>query len=224
MESCRRVLRVSALLFAATLPLGGAPVEFERISLREGLSQSVIESIVQDRKGFLWFGTEDGLNRFDGYGFTIYRYQPGNPRSLSYNEIKALYEDRSGILWVGTFEGGLNRFDPTTATFTAIGTIRRTRPASRRTRSGAFSRTGPGISGSECRVEGWTASTGHRRFAHHRHDPSNPESLAHDDVRALLEDRSGVLWVGTYGGGSTASTARKEPSPGSAPTRPTRAA
>jgi ligand-binding sensor domain-containing protein/serine phosphatase RsbU (regulator of sigma subunit) len=201
-NSARRALRGSALLLAAAWPLGGAPAEFERISLREGLSQSVIEAIVQDRKGFLWFATEDGLNRYDGYGFTVYRYQPGNPRSLSYNEIKALYEDRAGILWVGTFEGGLNRFDPAAATFTRY----RHDPAdpaslaANTVRCVLEDRAGNlwiGTQGGG--LDRLDRATG--RFAHYRHDPANPSSLAHDDVRALLEDRSGVLWVGTYGGG-----------------------
>jgi len=89
-------------------------IDFDRLSIEQGLSQSIIEQMVQDQKGFMWFATEDGLNRFDGYRFTVYKHVPSNPNSLSYNELKALYEDRNGILWVGTFESGLNSFDPST--------------------------------------------------------------------------------------------------------------
>ena len=58
----------------------------------------------------MWFGTWDGLNSYDGYQFTIYKYNPQNPYSLSYNEVQSLYEDSQGILWVGTMDG-LNQFD-----------------------------------------------------------------------------------------------------------------
>ena len=66
-------------------------IDFDRLSLEQGLSQSIIEQMVQDRKGFMWFATEDGLNRFDGYRFTVYKNVPGNPNSLSYNELKAVH-------------------------------------------------------------------------------------------------------------------------------------
>ncbi|HQR45208.1 MAG TPA: two-component regulator propeller domain-containing protein [Thermoanaerobaculia bacterium] len=204
METLRRLLRggLSLLLFGAGLELSGAAADFERISLEQGLSQSVIESIVQDRKGFLWFATEDGLNRYDGYGFTVYRYQAGNPRSLSYNDIKTLHEDRAGLLWVGTFEGGLNRFDPAAGVFTRY----RNDPAdpsslaANTVRAILEDRAGNlwlGTQGGG--LDRLDRATG--RFAHLRFDPSDPSSLPHDDVRAILEDRSGTLWIGTYGGG-----------------------
>src|SRR5688572_29070489 len=68
-------------------------IRFERFSLEEGLSQSVVTSILQDRKGFLWVGTEDGLNRYDGYNFTVYKPDSTNPTSLSDRWITALAED-----------------------------------------------------------------------------------------------------------------------------------
>ncbi len=89
-------------------------VKFKRISLEDGLSQSVIGAILQDRKGFLWFGTQDGLNRYDGYGFTVYEHDPANPSSLSSDHISALAEDSAGWIWVGT-QYGLNRFHPDSA-------------------------------------------------------------------------------------------------------------
>lgn len=65
----------------------------------------------------MWFGTQDGLNRFDGYLFTVYRNDPKNPASLSHNFIRALYEDRQGRLWIGTEDGGLNLFNRETDSF-----------------------------------------------------------------------------------------------------------
>jgi len=85
---------------------------FERLSLggNNGLSQATVRSIIQDTMGFMWFGTADGLNRYDGKSFTIYRHQPETPHSLSSNFVKVLYEDSRGDLWIGT-NNGLNRFD-----------------------------------------------------------------------------------------------------------------
>ena len=93
-------------------------VRFKRLSIEDGLSQSTVETIVQDRQGFMWFGTEDGLNRFDGYSFTKFRHDPEDPSSLSNSNIWCLHVDREGTLWVGTYSGGLNRYDPDTETFT----------------------------------------------------------------------------------------------------------
>ena len=96
----------------------GSLVRFTHLSLDDGLSQNAGLAFLQDRRGYLWIGTQDGLNRYDGYTFTIYKNDPGNPDSLSFNSINALAEDRDGLLWVGTWGGGLNRFDPRTQRFT----------------------------------------------------------------------------------------------------------
>ncbi len=93
-------------------------IKFDRISLEEGLSQSVINTILQDSKGFMWFGAQDGLNRYDGYEFKVYKNDPDNPGSLSVNFINVIYEDSSGVLWVGTRGGGLNQFDRESDRFT----------------------------------------------------------------------------------------------------------
>ncbi len=89
----------------------GKPVKFENLTIDDGLSQSSVFAIVQDRRGLMWFGTWDGLNRYDGYRFTIYKNDQQNPYSLADNEVRALHLDSLGNLWVGTM-GGLCRFDP----------------------------------------------------------------------------------------------------------------
>ena len=91
-------------------------IRFERVS---GLSQSAVNCIYQDRHGFMWFGTEDGLNRFDGYAFGVFRRQPGDPASLSHNFVWAVTEDAEGGLWVGT-EGGLHRRAPGSTDFVRL--------------------------------------------------------------------------------------------------------
>ena len=85
-------------------------VKFEHISIEDGLSQSSVNCILKDRRGLMWFGTQDGLNRYDGYKFKIYRHQPDNSNSISDSHINCIYEDRKGVLWVGTREG-LDHFD-----------------------------------------------------------------------------------------------------------------
>jgi len=91
---------------------------FEHLSYEQGLSESNVTAILQDKQGFLWVGTSNGLNRYDGYTVIIYRNDPNDSTSLANNAITALYEDESGMLWVGT-QNGLHRFDRTTGRFTA---------------------------------------------------------------------------------------------------------
>ena len=94
-------------------------IRFERLGLEDGLSQSAILATLQDQQGYLWFGTQDGLNRYDGYTFTIFRHDAENPNSLTNSSILALVEDPEGILWIGTWGGGLNRNEPHTGGFSA---------------------------------------------------------------------------------------------------------
>jgi len=75
------------------LPEAEPQIAFTRLSIEQGLSQSDVYSIHQDKTGFLWFGTEDGLDRYDGTSFVVYRNEILNPASISFNNIKAIYED-----------------------------------------------------------------------------------------------------------------------------------
>jgi ligand-binding sensor domain-containing protein len=93
-------------------------LRFIPFSIEQGLSQSVVECMLHDRFGFLWVGTQDGLNRFDGYEFQVYRYDPNDPDGISDNYVQTLLEDRSGNLWIGTNTGGLNHFNRKTGKFT----------------------------------------------------------------------------------------------------------
>ncbi|MCG3119414.1 MAG: hypothetical protein ALAOOOJD_01806 [bacterium] len=85
--------------------------QFDHFSLEHGLSQTTVMSIWQDRQGYLWFGTSDGLNKYDGYSFTVYRNDPLDLNSLADNVITAIGEDGAGALWVGTISGVLHRFN-----------------------------------------------------------------------------------------------------------------
>ncbi len=120
-----RTLLIGLLVMLFWL-VGGQPVpaaaqepvlRFERLTPEQGLSQSQVYAILQDRQGFIWIGTGEGLNKYDGYSFTVYKLDTADPTSLVDNAVRSLYEDRQGTLWVGT-NNGLSRFDRDTQTFT----------------------------------------------------------------------------------------------------------
>ncbi|PLX31344.1 MAG: hypothetical protein C0600_06010 [Ignavibacteria bacterium] len=85
---------------------------FDHWKVEDGLSQGTVLSVLQDSRGYLWLGTHDGLNKFDGYGFRIFRKDSDDPYSLNENIITALAEDRDGNIWIGTGGGGVNILDP----------------------------------------------------------------------------------------------------------------
>lgn len=194
-----------ALILPVNSPAQQQRVRFERISLERGLSQSIVRTIFQDSKGFLWFGSQDGLNKYDGYEFTVYKYDPFDSTSLSENDIWSIYEAPSEpkALWIGTGASGLNRFDRETETFTHF----RHDPVDPASLSHNFvvqiyeDRTGnlwvfTGAGG----LDRLDRTTG--KFAHYRHDPNNPNSLSHNRITAFHESLTepGVLWLGTPAG------------------------
>ncbi|APF19508.1 protein serine/threonine phosphatase [Caldithrix abyssi DSM 13497] len=93
------------------------PVKFEHLSSSDGLSQNKVFDITQDHQGFIWIATEDGLNRYDGFNFKIFKNIPGNSSSLFYNGINCVYVSKDGLLWTGGQNGGLGRFDAQSETF-----------------------------------------------------------------------------------------------------------
>lgn len=195
---------IACCLFALTIASLGivrsqpGAVKFGRPAGVEDLSQTTARCIFQDGKGFLWIGTQDGLNKYDGYSFTIYRHEQQNPRSLSNNSIAAIHEDRAGALWVGTTGGGLNRFDRESETFTAF----------RHDANNFYSISDDSVSfvhedeagalwvGTETGgLNKFNVQTG--EFTHYRHDPNDSTSLSDDNVRAVYADDASALWIGT---------------------------
>jgi two-component sensor histidine kinase/ligand-binding sensor domain-containing protein len=184
-----------------------APVRFEALSIEQGLSQSSVVAILQDRKGFLWFGTDNGLNRYDGYGFRVFRNDPSDPDSIGDSRIVTLLEDRRGRLWVGTNYGGLNLLDRDREAFVRA----RLDPANPRSLSGngvtsvLEDQSGDiwvGTSGNGLnRLARGPANGGPFEFDRFAHDPSDPASLGGNSVNALYEDRFGDIWVGLDEGG-----------------------
>ncbi|HNB70204.1 MAG TPA: two-component regulator propeller domain-containing protein [Acidobacteriota bacterium] len=197
--SLRCVLMVVALCLTllqvwATPPT--PPVKFHHLSIEQGLSQSSILCIWQDQQGFLWFGTQDGLNRYDGYTFLVYRNDPQLLTTLSSNRVGTLFQDQSKQLWVGT-NNGLNRFDPSTGTFTRFLNQPQdpTTVSSNRISAICEDQTGRlWIGTADQGLNCLNPTTGFKRF---QHQPHNANSLSGDQITALFCDRAGVLWIGT---------------------------
>jgi len=105
---------LSTALFISRLVAEQTIIEFEHISVDQGLSQSSVMAILQDSRGFMWFGTQDGLNKYDGIDFQTYRKTPSGPTVLRTSFIQHIYEDRFGKLWIATDGAGFQEFDPVT--------------------------------------------------------------------------------------------------------------
>jgi signal transduction histidine kinase/ligand-binding sensor domain-containing protein/CheY-like chemotaxis protein len=115
----RDLLSVMLLILVITFPAypQNENIKFKHLSSDNGLSQNFVSCILQDQKGFMWFGTKDGLNRYDGHTFVVYQHDPFDTTTISDNFITSLFEDSRGYLWVGTLNGGLNLFERETETF-----------------------------------------------------------------------------------------------------------
>ncbi len=101
-------------MFGLMVQAYGGELKFDRYKTSDGLAQNNVYTIAQDARGYMWFGTQDGLSRFDGYSFT-YFHHTADSTSLTTNGINVLYMDRKGILWVGAY--GLHEYHPQTETF-----------------------------------------------------------------------------------------------------------
>jgi len=176
-------------------------IRFEILSMENGLSNNIVWSILQDSRGFMWFATIDGLNRYDGYKFKVFRHDPEDPHSLSTNPLRVIYEDQTGDLWIGTSGGGLNRLDRYTEKFTHY----KHDPDDPHSLSGNDvrsiyeDRNGVLWIGTTAGLNRYDRQT--EMFTQFRHDPDDPQSLGHDFVTSVIEDLEGMIWVGTWGGG-----------------------
>jgi len=175
----------------------GAHVRFEHLTIDEGLSQNAGLALLQDSQGYLWIGTQDGLNRYDGYTLTHFKHDPENLQSISANSIITLYEDRDGLIWVGTWGGGLNRYDPASSQFARY----QPDPANPASLSHPIvteiiqDQSGDFWVGTLTGLERFDPVSG--VFTHFQHDSDNPASLSSDAISVILPTNDGKLWVGT---------------------------
>ena len=189
-----------ALSIAVSFELAGIlhaqteDIQFENLSVEHGLSHPSVGPILQDHSGFMWFGTSDGLNRFDGHKFIVYKHNPKDSNSLSSSFILCLLEDTDGILWIGTGGGGLNSFDHETGTFKrhTLGTGSRTNQYISSLYEG---RSGILWIGADSLI-GLDRKSGRRIQPNDR--MSAGPSLGVKRPQSIYEDSSGTLWVGTW--------------------------
>ena len=200
----RLIPRLAALALACTLalPALAAPprtLRFEQLDVDDGLAQESVLSIVQDRQGFMWFGSQAGLSRFDGYKVTVYRNIVGDQRSLAENWVGVLHLDPRGRMWVGT-DGGLDLFDPKTQSFSHfLPREPEKRGSGNRHIKAIFDDGHDGLwIGTADGLQHFDPATG--KFAIYHHDPADAGSLGHDQVNALARDKQGRLWIATSAG------------------------
>ncbi len=187
-----------SVLFPTKFYLGQkVDYKISRISLEEGLSQSSVYAILQDSYGFMWFGTAEGLNRYDGYSFVIYRYDRNNKNTISDNWITALYEDKNKTLWIGTNGGGLNKYErnknifihyqhndknPSSISNDVIYSIIEDKDGI------LWLGTNEGLNRFDRKSQ---------KFICYKNDPANPRSIASNYINSIYEDNDGFLWIGT---------------------------
>ena len=175
-----------------------AQIKFDHYSIENGLSQSVVLDIVQDKNGFLWFATQDGLNRFDGYEFKVFKNIRNDSTSISDNWINAIAVGKNNCLWLATESGGVCRFDLKTQTSENFKAVKGKeaflqnniiRDILEDKKGNLWVATwGGGVS---------VLRNGTNRFETYRNSKENRNSVSDDFVRAIYEDENGTIWVGT---------------------------
>ncbi|UCF65461.1 MAG: hypothetical protein JSW33_06420 [bacterium] len=170
--------------------------------MEDGLSQSTILAITQDKEGFLWLGTQEGLNRYDGYEFKIFKTDPYSESSISDNWITALEVDRNGNLWIGTSAGGLNFFDKNSNSFIKY------RHNEKQSTSISDDRVLSIFEDRQGTIWVGTMGGGLNRFdkeknifEHFTFHPKENDITSRFDVTSIIEDSDGNLWWGTIGEG-----------------------
>lgn len=195
-------------LTLASLASNAQNLRFDHLSVDKGLSQGNVWDTMQDSLGFMWIATEDGLNLFDGYGFTVYKNNPLDSTSLSNNNINSLAEDRSGNIWVATREG-LNRYDRVLNRFEQfLHNPNNPRSLPHNSVSNVFC---------DSRNTIWACTNnGLARFNRATNDfdvylyrEGNDQSLVGSFVKCIAEDHNNRLWVGTMQGLSLMSSDEK---------------
>ncbi|HEX5122894.1 MAG TPA: two-component regulator propeller domain-containing protein [Rhodanobacteraceae bacterium] len=196
---------VAALALLAIAPLAAAgpppaPPQFVMTGVAEGLPSSTVYRLAQDRDGFIWIGTYDGLARYDGVSFRVFRNDPAEPRSIGGNRLKTLLIDSKGQLWCGGDGSGLNRLDADGEHFTHW----KHTPNDLKTLGNddirAIAEDASGTIWAGTYLGGLSALQADGTILHVDHDAEKPESLRSSNVASLFADKGGRLWIGTDAG------------------------
>lgn len=190
------------MITACCLTAQISDIRFHHLTIEDGLSQSTVQTIYQDQEGYIWFGTQDGLNKFDGYDITIYKHDPEDDYSLSHDDIRVIYEDKRGNLWIGTQVRGLNLYDREMDRF--IHYVGSSEDEDWQTLSSNTVWTML----EDSRENFWVGTSyglnlmnrEEGTFSRIFSDENDPSSLSHNHISKLYEDTNGTLWVGTSEG------------------------
>lgn len=177
-------------------------LRFEHLNRSAGLSQSNVTCILQDHRGFMWFGTQDGLNRYDGYQFTVYKNKEGDTTTLSNNYISSIVEDIHGNLWIGTMGGGLNMFNWDKQKFTQYkyDSAHSTGIWCDYLNNLLFDNAGYlWVATAYGGLNRLDINTG--KVVIYRQDNARPDAISDDNVTDVLEDSHHRLWATTYSNG-----------------------
>ena len=174
-------------------------IHFSTVQRSQDDIGTVIIAITQDSKGYLWFATQNGLYKYDGFQYTAYHNQPTNPNSLILENIECVAEDKQGYIWVGHYHNtaGLERLDPATGVFTHYHHDEKDAGSLGGDSINAIiqSRDGTlwiGTTGGLDRYDGRT-----NKFFHYKHNANDSTSISSNQVRIIYEDKQGTIWVGT---------------------------
>lgn len=176
-------------------------LRFQHLTIKDGLSHSKVNVVFQDRLGYMWFGTNDGVNKYDGYEITIYQNNPYDPASLSHNLIRDIVEDRWGNLWIATDAGGLNRYNRENDNFDHFFH----EPADSTSISSDFlwsiAEDQNGVLWIGTR-DGLNVLDPQKHTFQCIHDkPRNESHPEPNYIRSITFDSNGKLWIGTFGSG-----------------------
>ncbi|NTU79160.1 MAG: GAF domain-containing protein [Chloroflexales bacterium] len=175
---------------------------FRRLTVAQGLLHPTVRTILQDQRGFMWFGSTLGLNRYDGSTMATLASDSNDPERLQATIIWALATDRDNRIWVGSYTDGLAAYDLRSGQFTRFlhDPQDATSPSANDVTGLLVDRSGVlWVGTASGGLDRRDPTSGH--FTHYRHDPANPASLSSDALSSLAQDRAGALWVGTSGGG-----------------------
>lgn len=177
-------------------------LKFKHFTISSGLSNSYITDILQDKRGYIWIGTTDGLNRFDGYDFKVYKRNPFDKTSIGGNNIRCLYEDSHGNLWAGLLNGIVSKFNPEVERFTNYTCVLEDSKVSGAGDISGIVEDKDGMLWIAVDRKGFVClnpSTGD--FSCYESDPNNSNSLSHNATTSIAIARDGCIWITTWGGG-----------------------
>ena len=180
-------------------------INFKHITINDGLSQNAVFAIMKDSRGFMWFGTKDGLNKYNGYNFLIYQHNPFDTTTLSANYITSIFEDSSGLIWVGTYDRGINVYDRSKEIFHRVDlgkdglSLRNTfeiKAIDEDSQGNIWIATsGDGLFRVKVNQENFEFTI--KRFIR---ETGNKNSLSSNQVFSMSCDKNDVLWLGTING------------------------